>query len=119
MTTSTTTQIPDETPPEAGTPERIVQLYGDMLFDLCESVLWSPVTAQIAFRSILKTLKRRRKGHGYTEHERAYVLQVACEKLLELAAIMAASSPPPSRSSSTPRKTSPCGSSNSMPTFTV
>jgi DNA-directed RNA polymerase specialized sigma24 family protein len=69
-----------------GTPERVVQLYGDMLFDLCESVLWSPVNAQLAFRSILKTLRRRRSGHGYTEFERAWVLQIACEKLIDLSA---------------------------------
>lgn len=69
-----------------GTPERVVQLYGDMLFDLCESVLWSPVNAQLAFRSILKTLRRRRSGHGYTEFERAWILQIACEKLIELSA---------------------------------
>lgn len=69
-----------------GTPERVVQLYGDMLFDLCESILWSPINAQLAFRSILKTLRRRRSGHGYTEFERAWVLQITCEKLIELAA---------------------------------
>jgi DNA-directed RNA polymerase specialized sigma24 family protein len=61
-----------------------VQLYGDMLFDLCESVLWSPVNAQLALRSILKQLKRERRGHGFTEHERAWVMQIACRELKEL-----------------------------------
>jgi DNA-directed RNA polymerase specialized sigma24 family protein len=69
-----------------GTPERVVQLYGDMIFDLCESVLWSPVNAQLAFRSILKILRKRRNGHGFTDFERAWVLQIACEKLIELSA---------------------------------
>jgi DNA-directed RNA polymerase specialized sigma24 family protein len=66
-----------------GTVERAVQLYGDLVFDLCESVLWSPITAQIAFRSILKTIRKKHRGHGFTEHERAWVLQIACDKLRE------------------------------------
>lgn len=61
-----------------------MQLYGDLIFDLCESVLWSPVNAQLAFRSILKTIRRKRQGHGFTEHERAWVLQIACSRLLEI-----------------------------------
>lgn len=64
--------------------DRVVQLYGDMVFDLCESVLWSPTNAQLAFRAILKTIRRRHKGHGFTEYERAWVLQIACEKVLDL-----------------------------------
>jgi len=67
-----------------GTVDRVVQLYGDLLFDLCESVLWSPVSAQLALRSILKAIRRQRRGHGYIENERAWVLQIACDKLLEL-----------------------------------
>jgi DNA-directed RNA polymerase specialized sigma24 family protein len=55
-----------------------------MLFDLCESILWNPLNAQLAFRSILKALKRHRDGHGFTEYERAWVLQIACERLIEL-----------------------------------
>lgn len=78
------TEIPASAAP--GSPERIVQLYGDMLFDLCESVLWNSANAQLAFRSILKTLHRSRSGHGYTEFERAWVLQIACEKLIDLSA---------------------------------
>lgn len=72
--------------PVHGTPERIVQLYGDLLFDLCESVLWSPINAQLAFRSIIKSIRRNRRGHGFTEHERAWVLRIACDKLLDLSA---------------------------------
>jgi DNA-directed RNA polymerase specialized sigma24 family protein len=68
-----------------GAVDRVVQLYGDLLFDLCESVLWSPTAAQLAFRSILKTIRRKRRGHGYTDNERAWVLQIAYDKLGELA----------------------------------
>ena len=59
----------------------IVQRYGDLLFDLCESVLWNPTNAQIAFRSILKTLKKNLSSASYKDHERAWVLRVACQNL--------------------------------------
>lgn len=65
--------------------ERAVQLYGDLLFDLCESVLWSPSNAQIAFRSILKDLKRRsRKQEAFVQLNRAWVLRIACNRLRQL-----------------------------------
>ncbi len=57
---------------------RIVELYGDMLFDLCASVLWSTSNAQIAFRAVLRALKKSRKANPYVEFERAWVLSVAC-----------------------------------------
>jgi DNA-directed RNA polymerase specialized sigma24 family protein len=61
----------------------LVQSYGDLLFDLCESVLWSPETAQFTFRAILKTLRKDKESHGFVDHQRSWVLQVTCEKLLE------------------------------------
>lgn len=62
--------------------EKVVQLYGDLLFDLCESVLWSAKQAPNAFRTILKEI--RKSGPGYEEHERAWILKIAFEKLKEL-----------------------------------
>lgn len=64
--------------------ERVVQLYGDLLFDLCESVLWSPVQAQNAFRSILKEIKATRPADRFTENERAWILRIAFERLSKL-----------------------------------
>ena len=64
--------------------EPVIQQYGDLLFDLCESVLWSPVTAQLAFRSIIKTVRKQKPSQGFAEHERAWVLKIAYEKLLPL-----------------------------------
>lgn len=64
--------------------ERIVQLYGDLLFDLCESVLWSAANAQNAFRGILKELRRKASANPYGAYERAWVLQVACHRLRSL-----------------------------------
>jgi DNA-directed RNA polymerase specialized sigma24 family protein len=61
--------------------EHVVQLYGDLLFDLCESILWSPSNAQIAFRSILRQVKSKRGSNLYQTHERTWVLRVACSQL--------------------------------------
>ena len=64
--------------------ERVLQNYGDLLFDLCESVLWSPSGAQIAFQTILKELKKSHPSNRYTQYERAWVLKIACERLRKL-----------------------------------
>lgn len=70
---------------QATTPilDHVVQCYGDLLFDLCESVLWSPLSAQLACRSILKEIKKRAYTEKYHDFERAWVLRIACEKLRE------------------------------------
>ncbi len=68
--------------------ERIVQSHGDLLFDLCESVLWSPVNAQVAFRAIIQEIRRGQKGPArlhFDRYERAWVLHVACERLRSFA----------------------------------
>lgn len=72
------------TPAQASPIDRIVQLYGDLVFDLCESVLWNPVNAQLAFRSIVKAIRSQQKGHGFVDHERAWVLQITCRQLLDI-----------------------------------
>lgn len=66
--------------------QRIVQLYGDTLFDLCESVLWSTANAQVAFRAILRRIRKLRNEGGYREYERAWVLKIACDVLVDYAA---------------------------------
>ena len=47
------------------TLDRIFQSYGDLLFDLCESILWSPINVQLAFRAIIKDIRKdhRRRSH--------------------------------------------------------
>ncbi len=63
----------------------IVKKYGDLLFDLCESVLWSPINAQLALRSILKTVSKEHSNkalpNNFQDHERAWILRIACERL--------------------------------------
>lgn len=61
-----------------------MQTYGDLLYDLCESVLWSPSGAPAAFRSVLKELKRQKRLNHYQSFERAWVLRVASQKLKQL-----------------------------------
>ena len=68
----------------ASTIENIVKCYGDLLFDLCESVLWSPVAARSAFRSIITEIKKRHADEAYVEYERAWVLSIACNRLRTL-----------------------------------
>lgn len=64
--------------------EHFLLKYGDLLYDLCESVLWTPTHAQFAFRSILKKLESESKSQKYSQYERSWVLQVTYEKLLSL-----------------------------------
>jgi DNA-directed RNA polymerase specialized sigma24 family protein len=63
--------------------EYFVQSYGDILFDLCESILVSPMNAQIAFRSILKKIRAGRRLNKFKIYERSWVLRIACDLLLK------------------------------------
>jgi RNA polymerase sigma factor (sigma-70 family) len=65
--------------------KHVTQLYGDLLFDFCESVLWSSNTAQIAFRAILKQVKKSCLSCKYSEFERAWIMRIACKKLISMA----------------------------------
>ena len=60
---------------------RVVSTYGDLLYDLCQSMLWSPADAPYAFRSILRTLNRRRREERFDKYERPWILQVAFREL--------------------------------------
>jgi len=65
--------------------ENVVKNYGDLLFDLCESSLWSPSAARLAVRTILAEIKKRREDEAFVEFERAWVLNIACAKIRALA----------------------------------
>ena len=75
VSTRTTTQA---------TIDHFVRSYGDLLFDLCESVLQSPEYAQIVFRSILRKIRHGSRFEKYSGYERSWVLRIACDKLLHL-----------------------------------
>lgn len=63
--------------------EHFVKSYGDVIFDLCESVLRSPANAQVAFRAILKKLRFHSRFEKFQIYERSWVFQITCQKLLE------------------------------------
>lgn len=65
--------------------DRIIQLYGDMLYDLCESVLWSSSGGQIAFRAVAKSIRAHRLPEGTVQGERAWILRAACKEILACA----------------------------------
>lgn len=65
-----------------GFNDHYVRTYGDLLFDLCEAVLWNPLHAQIAFRSILKKVRSGLRFHTYSTFERSWVLKIAYKRLL-------------------------------------
>ncbi|MBC7386637.1 MAG: sigma-70 family RNA polymerase sigma factor [Cryobacterium sp.] len=61
--------------------KRIISTYGDLLYDLCQSMLWSPADAPDAYRSILRTLGRRPKAERFLKYERSWILQIAFNEL--------------------------------------
>ncbi len=61
--------------------DRVIAVYGDLLFDFCESMLWSPADAPNAYRSILRILNRRRRTERFEKYERPWILQVAFHEL--------------------------------------
>lgn len=79
-----TLNLPSQLQAKSRKIEHVVHVYGDLLFDLCEAVLWSPSNAQIAFRAILKKIRQRISRDAYLDHERAWVLQIACAELERL-----------------------------------
>ena len=67
--------------------DHLVHCYGDLLFDLCDSVLWKTQSAQLAFQTIVRELAKRRKEEYFATHERAWVLRIACERLRAIHAV--------------------------------
>ncbi len=61
--------------------DRAVTTYGDLLYDFCQSMLWSPADAPHAYRSILRTLNRRHRTEKFNRYERPWVLQIAFREL--------------------------------------
>lgn len=59
----------------------VVLTYGDLLYDLCQTMLWSPADAPDAYRSILRLLARRRRTERFTRYERPWILQIAFREL--------------------------------------
>ncbi len=64
--------------------ELIIERHGDLVHDLCESVLWGSQSSQTVLRSIFRELKAEHRFNKYSQHERAWVLHVACERLRDV-----------------------------------
>lgn len=64
--------------------EHVIRTYGDLLFDLCESLLGSPLNAQLAFRSIIKKIRKESARSAFQDYERAWILHIACDHLRKL-----------------------------------
>jgi len=57
---------------------RLLEVYGDLLFDLCNSMLWDWSNAQVAFKKISESLQnslQHTSPSHFQQNERAYVLQ--------------------------------------------
>ncbi len=63
---------------------QIVASYGDLIFDLCDSLLGNSASAQIAFRSIIKKIRSDIRGDHYQTYERSWVLKIASQQLVSL-----------------------------------
>lgn len=59
-----------------------VQTYGDLIFDLSDSLLQDPKRTQSACRAILKQVNLQRRLENYIVYERAWILQITCQQLL-------------------------------------
>jgi DNA-directed RNA polymerase specialized sigma24 family protein len=59
----------------------VVLTYGDLLYDLCQTMLWSPADAPDAYRLILRKLARRRRIERFNRYERPWILQIAFREL--------------------------------------
>jgi DNA-directed RNA polymerase specialized sigma24 family protein len=66
-------------------PELIHSKYGDLIYDLALSVLWSQPGAQAAYPAILRTFRRLGPRERFEKHELAWVLRVTCSRLEQLA----------------------------------
>ena len=64
--------------------EHFTRQYGDLIFDLCISLLNSSQKAQNAFRTILRRIHSKRKKERFSVYERSWVLRITCETLLSL-----------------------------------
>ncbi len=67
----------------SNTLDHLMQSYGDLLFDLCESMFRNTDHSQIVFRSILKKINFESRFRKYSRYERAWIVKTAFEQLLE------------------------------------
>ncbi len=81
---SETTPGPAAQPSAPSAIDLIIERHGDMVHDLCQSILWGSQGSQVVLRSIFRELKAEHRFNKYSQHERAWVLHVACERLRDV-----------------------------------
>lgn len=69
-------------PKEVTLLEPFVERYGDLVFDLCYSILWSQRAAQVAFQSVFKKILQTAPKNQFNEFERVWVLKLTVTVLL-------------------------------------
>lgn len=74
--------ISPRTPKDITLLEPFIELYGDLVFDLCYSILWSQKAAQVAFQSVFKKILHTAPENKFNEFERVWVLKLAVGVLL-------------------------------------
>jgi len=64
--------------------EDIIKTHGDLIYDLCESILANSVNAQLSFRKILQKIKRSRRENSFQKYERAWILKLSVDQLTQV-----------------------------------
>lgn len=58
--------------------------HGELIYDLCFSVLENASVAELAFRSIIRQLISTHAFNKYELYERSWVLSITCHRLIEM-----------------------------------
>jgi RNA polymerase sigma factor (sigma-70 family) len=68
------------------TPETYIQKFGDLIYDLAHSVLWSKVSAENCTKETVRALVRQAsQGEAFVQWERSWVISEALKRIRELA----------------------------------
>lgn len=70
--------------PAKGTPERVVEQYGDMLYRLCLVALGSRADAEDAVQDTLLRYLQKAPDFVSVEHEKAWLIRVAANRCRDL-----------------------------------
>ncbi len=66
--------------------ETLAERQGDLIYDISQSLLWNPVIAPHAYRSIFRQILRQGRKERFERYERPWVLSIAVEVLARYAA---------------------------------
>lgn len=81
---TTTSSSPSDLNPKMGQMKWVGE-HGDLVFDLCQSVLWSQPNAKIAFRQIIRQVAATKNSAQYVRYERLWIMRLTVETLRKVA----------------------------------